>query len=234
MPLCGVSLTEPRGISYYWGQDLDGEPDTLWGLEGYTDAAGFFEGHPASDVFKREMAKVDNEKLLAQDYDLKHYDFAGGWLKRPDDLAKDSNQLHVAVLHFFASKGQRDKLISRLVDLAETARKEGPAVSSCGVLKEVNHADIATLWVRYVGLKRPGFVYFVILYPHAYPLLPDGDLMTAIHRTNTPSDFASFQPSDAYRKAIDELQAAGAVERTELHQSRTFIGHLDNKPLCEQ
>jgi hypothetical protein len=55
--LCQASLTERLGNSYYWGADLDGEPDTLWGLEGYSHPVGFFKGHVSSGIFKREMGK---------------------------------------------------------------------------------------------------------------------------------------------------------------------------------
>ncbi|KAJ3941652.1 uncharacterized protein N0V96_008366 [Colletotrichum fioriniae] len=96
--LCAVSATEPLGNSYYWGHDLSASsPDTLWGLEGYTHPAGFFLGHTSTDVFKREMRLADEQKLLktvqgigSPDYDLHHYDMAGGWLKRDDDSGKDS------------------------------------------------------------------------------------------------------------------------------------------------
>ncbi|KAK1637347.1 hypothetical protein BDP81DRAFT_481071 [Colletotrichum phormii] len=74
--LCAVSATEPLGNSYYWGHDLsNAEPDTLWGLEGYTHPAGFFLGPTPPPT---------------PDYDLHHCDLAGGWLKRDDDPGKDS------------------------------------------------------------------------------------------------------------------------------------------------
>ncbi|PMD59956.1 uncharacterized protein K444DRAFT_473721, partial [Hyaloscypha bicolor E] len=102
--LCEVSATEPLGNTYYWGQDLDGEPDTLWGLEGYSHAVGFFIGHPSSQVFKEEMALVDSDKLLrneqglaSKDYDLKHYDQVGGYLTREDDEGKDGENSFVVV-----------------------------------------------------------------------------------------------------------------------------------------
>ncbi|PVH69788.1 hypothetical protein DL98DRAFT_623307 [Cadophora sp. DSE1049] len=102
--LCKVSATETLGNTYYWGQDLDGEPDTLWGLEGYSHAVGFFIGHPSSQIFKEEMALVDSQKLLrheqgltSKDYDLKHYDQAGGYLTRGDDESKDGKDSFVAL-----------------------------------------------------------------------------------------------------------------------------------------
>ncbi|KAH8754446.1 hypothetical protein BGZ57DRAFT_945016 [Hyaloscypha finlandica] len=108
--LCEVSATEPLGNTYYWGQDLNGEPDTLWGLEGYSHAVGFFIGHPSSQVFKEEMALVDSDKLLrheqglaSKDYDLKHYDQVGGYLTREDDEGKDGKDSFVVVMHFWES-----------------------------------------------------------------------------------------------------------------------------------
>jgi hypothetical protein len=99
IPLCEVSATEAQGTSYYWAQDVDGEPNTLWGLEGYSHAVGFFLGHPDSEVFKREMALVDGNKLLkheqglgSKDYDLHHYDFESGYLTLENDAEKDSNE----------------------------------------------------------------------------------------------------------------------------------------------
>ncbi|KAH8654821.1 hypothetical protein BGZ61DRAFT_500448 [Ilyonectria robusta] len=98
--LCDVSATELYGDSYYWGEDLDGEPDTLWGLEGYTHPIGFFIDHVSSSIFKREMALVDKDELLrhqqglgSPDYDLHHYDQESGWLKREDDPDRHSNLL---------------------------------------------------------------------------------------------------------------------------------------------
>ncbi|KAH8901194.1 hypothetical protein GQ53DRAFT_620551, partial [Thozetella sp. PMI_491] len=100
--LCGVSATEPYGDSYYWGVDLDGRPDDLWGLEGYTHPVGFFLDHVSSDIFQREMALVDKDELLktqqgisSPDYDLHHYDKESGWLKRDDDSDRDSTNSHV-------------------------------------------------------------------------------------------------------------------------------------------
>ncbi|KAH6972764.1 hypothetical protein BKA56DRAFT_492184 [Ilyonectria sp. MPI-CAGE-AT-0026] len=100
--LCDVSATELYGDSYYWGEDLDGEPDTLWGLEGYTHPIGFFIDHVSSNVFKREMALVDKDELLrhqqglgSPDYDLHHYDQESGWLKREDDPDRHSESGYV-------------------------------------------------------------------------------------------------------------------------------------------
>lgn len=160
VPLCEVSATEPHGSSYYWGQDLDGENDTLWGLEGYSHAVGFFMGHPASDVFKREMLLVDEDKLLktkqgltSPDYDLHHYDGFGGFLTRENDADKFSKNSHVAVHHFWAKVGKRDELLKKLVAFAEKTKESQSAdgsVQSALVLKECNDQTLATLWIRYV------------------------------------------------------------------------------------
>jgi hypothetical protein len=155
VPLCEVSATEVLGHTYYWGQDVDGEPDTLWGLEGYSHAVGFFMGHPASDIFKREMALVDSDKLLkneqglaSRDYDLHHYDSAGGWLTKEDDPEKDSKTSYVVVHHFFAQPGKRQEIILWLNAFAEEA-KGVKGVQSSAVLQEINDNSLMTLWLRY-------------------------------------------------------------------------------------
>lgn len=153
--LCNVSATEPLGDSYYWGQDLDGEPDTLWGLEGYTHPVGFFIGHVSTDIFKREMELVDADKLLrteqglaSPDYDLHHCDWAGGWLKRPDDLNRNSKTSIVDVVHFWTPhKAARVDLINLLV---ESSKDFEVSLQSFGVLKEVRDEKMVTLWLRLV------------------------------------------------------------------------------------
>ncbi|KAL4936478.1 hypothetical protein BDV06DRAFT_233346 [Aspergillus oleicola] len=162
--LCNVSATERLGDSYYWGQDLDGEPHTLWGLEGYTHPVGFFIGHVSTDIFKREMALVDADKLLrteqglaSPDYDLHHYDWAGGWLKQADDPERDSKISLVAVIHFWAaSEATRAELINTLL---VAAKDFNGSAQSFGILKEVRDERMVTLWLRsrspeeYEGLK---------------------------------------------------------------------------------
>ncbi|OJJ05917.1 hypothetical protein ASPVEDRAFT_87242 [Aspergillus versicolor CBS 583.65] len=151
--LCNVSATERLGDSYYWGQDLDGEPDTLWGLEGYTHPVGFFIGHVSTDIFKREMAHVDADRLLrteqglaSPDYDLHHYDWVGGWLKRADDPARDAKTSLVAVIHFWASnEATRADLIATLLAAANDFNHW---VQSFGILKEVRDERMVTLWLR--------------------------------------------------------------------------------------
>ncbi|KAH8797913.1 hypothetical protein F5884DRAFT_146441 [Xylogone sp. PMI_703] len=203
--LCEVSAAEPHGSSYYWGQDLDGEPDTLWGLEGYSHAVGFFMGHPASDVFKREMSLVDSDKLLktvqglgSPDYDLHHYDWYGGFLTREEDADKYAKNSHVAVHHFWAKEGKREELLGKLLGFAEgTQVKESVSVQSAAVLKEVNDMNLATLWIR----------------------------------TKTTDDFKSFQGTDAYKSLTEELKAGSQiVTETELHNSKAFNGSIDKKP----
>ena len=162
MPLCDVSATEPQGTTYYWAVDIDGsEPDTLWGLEGYSHPVGFFLGHPSSDVFKHEMSLVDGQKLLkheqgltSRDYDLHHYDFESGYLKLDSDKERDSKTSHVAVEHFWSKEGKREEMMALMGEFAETvkgAQTPGSVeVQSCAVLKECvyTHWNLATLWVR--------------------------------------------------------------------------------------
>ncbi|KAJ2898108.1 hypothetical protein MKZ38_004167 [Zalerion maritima] len=204
--LCGVSATEPQGNSYYWGQDVDGrEPDTLWGLEGYSHAIGFFTGHPSSQVFQAQMSLVDSERLLAEDYDLHHYDLAGGFLSRSDDEGKNRKDGFVAVLHFWAKERQvREVLVGWLNVLARKTREEdaGNGVQSCAVLRECNDLRMATLWLR----------------------------------TTSKAAFEKFQTCASYKAIVDdELEADGKlVERTEMHRSQAFIGHIDKTPLVEQ
>lgn len=159
--LCKVSKTEPYSNSYYWGYDLDGSPDTLWGLEGYYHPVGFFMNHVSSDTFNKEMRKIDEEKLLrnvqgltSPDYDLRHYDLFGGFLTRKGDKDRDVQDSFVAVVHFSASQGRRKQLLRILSDYADgvNATETGPsgAVQSFAVLKEVNDFNLATLYIRCV------------------------------------------------------------------------------------
>lgn len=164
--LCKVSKTEPYSNSYYWGYDLDGAPDTLWGLEGYYHPVGFFMNHVSSDAFKEEMRKVDEEKLLrnvqgltSPDYDLCHYDLFAGFLTRKADNDRDSQDSFVAVVHFWASQGRRKQLLGILSDCAdrvkETETGSFAAVQSFAVLKEVNDFQLASLYIRCVDQPNP-------------------------------------------------------------------------------
>ncbi|KKA18128.1 hypothetical protein T310_7923 [Rasamsonia emersonii CBS 393.64] len=203
--LCNVSATETLGDTYYWGQDLDGEPDTLWGLEGYTHPVGFFLGHVSTDIFKREMALVDADQLLrheqglaSRDYDLHHYDWAGGWLKRGDDPDRDSKTSHVVVYHFWAvDKDCRAELMTALGNFAtETKDSQGPSgtLQSCAVLKECRDETMTTLWLR----------------------------------TKTAEDFNLLHSSERFQALLASVKPI--VARTEIHQSKAFNGHLDLKP----
>ena len=157
--LCEVSATEPYSTSYYWGHDVDGEPDTLWGLEGYGHAIGFFIGHPASEVFKQEMKKVDDGKLLrhvqglgSPDYDLHYYDFYDGFLTRVDDQYKDARDSFVVILHFWAQEGRRKELIQALAAGADRVKKSetqgAVTVQSFAVLKECLDVQMASVYIR--------------------------------------------------------------------------------------
>lgn len=148
-------MTERYGDSYYWGQDLDGEPDTLWGLEGYTHPVGFFLDHVSSDIFKREMALVDSDKLLrheqglqSRDYDLHHYDFEGGWLKRATDPDADSTTSHVAVFHLWAVTDEKRDQVMRLLTAFSERMTGQDIIQSCAVLKECRDLTMTTLWLR--------------------------------------------------------------------------------------
>ncbi|KAI1845520.1 hypothetical protein JX265_011629 [Neoarthrinium moseri] len=154
--LCTVSKTEPHSTTYYWGQDVDNEPDTIWGLEGYTHAVGFFLGHPASDVFKSEMQKVDNDRLLrhvqglgSPDYDLKYYDYHAGFLKRPDDPDRDATDSFVVIIHLSSGLGRRKQVLGLLADSADAVRSEkSMSVQSFAVLKEVMQENLCSVYIR--------------------------------------------------------------------------------------
>lgn len=157
--LCAVSATERYGDSYYWGQDLDGEPDTLWGLEGYTHPVGFFMDHVSSDIFKHEMDLVDKDELLrtkqglgSPDYDLRQYDEVAGFLKRKVDADRDSKTSHVAIYHFWApEESKRGQILDTLKEFANTVGGSQDAdepLQSALVLKECRDFKLATLWLR--------------------------------------------------------------------------------------
>ena len=163
--LCKVSKTEPYSNSYYWGHDLDGAPDTLWGLEGYHHPVGFFLNHGSSDVFKEQMRRVDEDRLLrntqglgSPDYDLYYYDIFDGFLTRKDDKDRDAQDCFVAVVHLWASQDRRKQLLGILANYADRvkATKTGPsnAVQSFAVLKEVNDFKMATIYIRYVQINQ--------------------------------------------------------------------------------
>ena len=115
--------------------------------------------HVSSDIFKEEMRKVDEDKLLrnvqglgSPDYDLGHYDFFGGFVTRKDDNDRDTKDSFVAVVKFWATLGRRKQLLGLLADCADRVKElemgPSPAVQSCVVLKEVNDLNLATVYIR--------------------------------------------------------------------------------------
>jgi hypothetical protein len=52
----------------------------------------------------------------------------------------------------------------------------------------------------------------------------------------TQAGFMAYKSSALYQQVIaKELRAGGPlVAKTELHNSRSFIGHIDLEPLCEK
>ncbi|KAH7164980.1 hypothetical protein DER46DRAFT_701459 [Fusarium sp. MPI-SDFR-AT-0072] len=199
--LCKVSATEPYGDSYYWGQDADGEPDTLWGLEGYTHPIGFFIDHVSSDIFKREMALVDKDRLLrtaqgldSPDYDLHHYDEFAGFLKRGDDVERDSARSFVVVKHYWAkSETLRTEMLESLVQFTARLASGSPQVQSALVLKECRDTTMATMWLRLVSEE----------------------------------DWNSLERSGRMQELVNSIKAN--CIRSETHRSRAFNGHLGIK-----
>ncbi|EXJ87560.1 hypothetical protein A1O3_04520 [Capronia epimyces CBS 606.96] len=200
--LCAVSKTEPYSDSYYWGYDLDGEPDTIWGLEGYYHPIGFFIGHLSTDTFKEEMRKVDEDKLLrnvqglgSPDYDLHHYDLAGGFVKRSDDKDADATDSFVAVVHFWAAaQGKRKQLLGVLADAADAVKdaEKSPAITvqSFAVLKELSDFTLATVYIR----------------------------------TRTQADWEKFQATKIWKDLLETVKPITAKQ--EVHRSQSFIGHI--------
>ncbi|OQU94461.1 hypothetical protein CLAIMM_00815 [Cladophialophora immunda] len=201
VPLCEVSATEPYSTSYYWGQDVDGEPDTLWGLEGYQHPIGFFIGHPASDVFKREMQKVDEDKLLrhvqglgSPDYDLHYYDMHHGFLTRSDDKDKDAKDSFVVVVHFWAPEGRRKELLGTLscsADRVKASETSSVTIQSFAVLKECLDVNMASLYIR----------------------------------TRSRKDWETFQSSAIFKEILEGIKPVN--QKQEIHRSQAFNGHID-------
>jgi len=200
--LCKVSASETLGDSYYWGYSLDGDTDTIIGLEGYTHPVGFFIGHFETEVFKREVGLIDGAKLLkhqqgldSPDYDLHHYDLIGGWLKRDDDPDKDSKTSHVAVYHFWTKEeAKRPEVLQKLIAFADGLKGPAGSVQSAAVLKEIRHVTLSTLWLR----------------------------------TKNTDAFKAFQSSAPLTKLLEDLKPL--TEKTQLLQAQTFDGHLELKP----
>lgn len=167
--LCAVSRTERYSNSYYWAQDIDGEPDTLWGLEGYYHPIGFFIGHVSTDIFKEEMRKVDEDKLLrnvqglgSPDYDLHHYESSSGFITRQDDEYRDSTESFVVVVHLWAADGKRKHLLGILADYVNQikASEKAPSITvqSFLVLKELLDFSLASIYIRQV-FHTPTFTH---------------------------------------------------------------------------
>ncbi|TVY41216.1 hypothetical protein LOCC1_G005707 [Lachnellula occidentalis] len=197
--LVDVSAGEKMGDSYYWGYSLDGDEDTIMGLEGYTHPVGFFMGHFETDVFKEQNKLIDKDELLAtqqgldsSDYDLHHYDEAGGWVKRADDPEKDSKTSHQAAFHFYSKPEDREEVLRKLVAFADglkdTQGATGP-VQSALVLKEVRIPTMATLWLRYVTLIR----ITIILHPMklTWEWLLEPKVLRPLRLFNHPARFQS-------------------------------------------
>lgn len=105
------------------------------------------------------MAKVDADALLrheqglaSPDYDLHHYDWAGGWLKRDNDPDRDSTTSNVVVYHLWVKDAsQRGEVLSELRGFA-AGQKGLPdgLLQSCGLLEECRDDKMLTVWLRYV------------------------------------------------------------------------------------
>ena len=119
----------------------------------------FFLGHPATDVFKREMAKVDEDKLLrnvqglgSPDYDLHYYDIYSGFLTRGDDKDKDCKDSFVVVIHLWAPQGRRKQLLGTLKGISDRVKalEKAPSITvqSFAILKEVLDISMVTLYIR--------------------------------------------------------------------------------------
>ncbi|KAK5331674.1 hypothetical protein LTR93_000679 [Exophiala xenobiotica] len=198
--LSELARTEPYSNSYYWGYDLDGAPDTLWGLEGYYHPVGFFMNHVSSDRFKEEMRKVDDDKLLrtvqglnSPNYVLNHYDLFGGFLTRKDDDNRNKLDSFVAVVHFSASPGRRKQLLGLLADCADSVKASelGCEVQSFAVLKEVNDFSLATAYIR----------------------------------TRSQETWDGFKASEIYQELMADVKPI--ITKTTTHRSQAFIGHIN-------
>jgi len=202
--LVDVSASERLGDSYYWGHSLDGDMDTIIGLEGYTHPVGFFMGHFETDIFKQQTNLIDKDKLLrtqqgldSPDYDLHHYDLVGGWLKRVDDSEKDSKTSHVAVYHFWVNEEERDEVLRQMIAFADALKwVQGPtgSVQSAVVLREVRFPTMATLWLRTKNLEA----------------------------------FNAFRSSGPLPELLENLKPF--TTETVLRQAQSFNGHLELKP----
>jgi len=203
--LCTVSASENLGDSYYWGYSLDGDEDTIIGLEGYTHPVGFFMGHFETDVFKAQVKLIDGAELLktqqgldSPDYDLNHHDLVGGWLKRDDDADKDSKTSHISAHHFWTKEqAQRPEMLQKLVEFADGLKGvQGPTgtVQTAIVLKEIRHLTMVTFWLR----------------------------------TKNTDAYNAFKSSEGFVKLLADLKPI--TEKTVTRQAQAFDGHIELKP----
>lgn len=109
---------------------------------------GLFLEHMTSDIFRKEMQLVADEKLLVNDPYVHYYDLFGGFLKRDDDEERDSKSGCVAVHHFWASEGRREEVLAMLVEFAENCHGSEVLVQSASVMKECRDVQLASLWLR--------------------------------------------------------------------------------------
>lgn len=190
------------------------------------------------------MRLADEQKLLktvqgigSPDYDLHHYDLAGGWLKREDDPGKDSRDSAVAVVYFWAAEeGRREEVVRSLEGFAKAQRERavGEAeLQSCAVLREVMDRRLATLWLRYVSLLRttqlrpPRFLPVTRHWDTCCSLLTPASLL-ATCSTKTQQHLKSQLETKDYKDLLATLQPL--TVRTETHLSQVFNGHIDQPP----
>lgn len=145
--------------------------------------------------------------LTSRNYDLKHYDLAGGWLTQEDDVDKDSMNSYVVVHHLFAKDGKRTEVTERLLKFSEETKAQAPnvGVQSCAVLEEISDVSLVTLWVRYESRK------LIDLFSTKFLI-----------RTKTEEAFKKYQSGELYSAFISEL-----VIRSFLVEKWSFI---DQKP----
>ncbi|KAK9378458.1 uncharacterized protein V2V93DRAFT_375697 [Kockiozyma suomiensis] len=201
--LCNVSATEKLGDTYYWGSSLEGDPDTICGLEGYTHAVGFFIGHFETKVFKEQGALIDSDRLLkheqgldSRDYDLHHYDLVGGFLKRQNDPDRDAKDSIIAVYHFWSTTDEtRPEILEKLLAFVNKYRpgELDSSVQSAIVLKEIRFPTMATLWLR----------------------------------VRTLDAFAAFEASETFTELIDTITPL--TSKSDKYKAAAFNGHLDLK-----
>lgn len=190
------------------------------------------------------MRLADEQKLLktvqgigSPDYDLHHYDMAGGWLKRDDDSGKDSRDSAVAVVHFWAAgEGEREEVVRILEWFAKAQRErvvgEG-GLQSCAVLREVMDRSLVTLWLRYVNsvrtthLRPPRSLPTIRHWDTRCSLLTPASLL-ATCSAKTLEHLKSQLETKDYKDLLATLQPLAA--RTETHLSQVFNGHIDQPP----